>query len=93
MKEKEYVSGQFCIDVKCPNHEALEGFDGDDYLAKKAIHCKECFAWIFFNWMKEHNWKIVKTIPEMSAREIAARIKGIDPDRVEDITVEEIMCI
>ncbi|GEM_PF-241100 len=93
MKERKYVSGQFCIDIECPHHKALEGLAGDAYLNKKILYCKECFAWKFFNWTKDHNWKIVMAVPEMSAKELAAHIKGIDPVRVEDLTLDEILCL
>jgi len=29
----------------------------------------------------------------MSAKELAAHIKGIDPVRVEDLTLDEILCL
>lgn len=93
MKEKKYVSGQFCVDIACPRHKELEGLEGDAYIHKKSVHCKECFAWQFMNWLQDHNYRIVRTIPEMSARELAAHIKGIDPVRVEDLTLDEILCL
>jgi len=90
---KEYVSGTFCIDIKCPKHKELEKLKGKAYMTKKKKHCKDCYAWIFFNWVKDNKWRIVHTWPEVSNKQLAAMIKGIDPVRVEDLTEEEIMCL
>jgi hypothetical protein len=90
---KEYKSGTFCIDIKCPQHEALNGLDGSAYMEKKQVHCKDCYAWLFFNWMKDKKWRIVLTQPELSNKQLAAMIKGIDPVRVEDLTEDEILCL
>ena len=32
---REYKSGTYCIEVKCPKHKELEGLTGDAYLKKK----------------------------------------------------------
>jgi hypothetical protein len=90
---KEYKSGTFCIDIKCPKHKALAGLEGKDYIKKKKVHCKDCYAWIFFMWMKDSKWRIVRTQPELSNKQLAAMIKGIDPVRVEDLTADEILCL
>lgn len=90
---KEYKSGTFCIDIKCPKHKALEGLDGNAYIEKKQEHCKECHAWQFINWAKDNKFRIVHTWPQVSNKQLAAMIKGIDPVRVEDLTEEEIMCL
>ena len=90
---KEYISGTFCIDIKCPQHKAIEGLEGTAYIEKKKVHCKDCYAWLFFNWMKNNKWRIVLTQPELSNKQLAAMIKGIDPVRVEDLTEDEIMCL
>jgi hypothetical protein len=90
---KEYISGTFCIDIKCPQHKALEGLDGKAYIKKKQVHCKDCSAWRFFNWMKDNKWRIVRMQPEMSNKQLAAMIRGIDPVRVEDLTEDEILCL
>ncbi|RLB00913.1 MAG: hypothetical protein DRG37_01255 [Deltaproteobacteria bacterium] len=93
MKEKSYESGTFCKAINCAYHKALEGLQGEEYLRKKAEYCKDCYAWKFYTWLKENGWKVVKIAPEMSTKELAARIKGIDPSKVEDLTVEEILAI
>jgi hypothetical protein len=90
---REYKSGTYCIEVKCPKHKELEGLTGDAYLKKKKVHCKKCLAWQFFSWAKDNQWRIVHTWPEVSNKQLAAMIKGIDPVRVEDLTEEEIMCL
>ncbi len=90
---KEYTSGTFCIDIKCPKHKALEGISGNAYIEKKKIHCKDCYAWLFFTWMKDNKWRIVHTLPQLSNKQLAAMIKGIDPVRVEDLTEDEILCL
>jgi len=90
---KKYQSGTFCMDIKCEKHKPLEAFDGDEYMKQKAVHCRECYAWMFLGWLKDRNWRIVLTAPEMSSRELAARIKGIDPVRVNDLTEDEILCL
>ncbi len=92
MKMK-YKSGTFCVDIQCPKHKELEALEGDAYLEKKRIHCKECNAWKFFLWLEEHNYRIVSTLNEISAKELAARLKGIDPVTVEHLTIDEILCI
>ena len=90
---KEYKIGAFCIDINCQKHKDLEGLDGEAYLEKKRVHCKDCSGWIFFNWAKDNKWRIVHTLPQMSNKELAARIRGIDIVRVEDLTEDEIMCL
>ena len=90
---KEYKSGTFCIDINCPKHKDLEGLAGNAYMDKKKVHCKDCYAWIFINWAKDKQWRIVHTWPEVSNKQLAAMIKGIDPVRVEDLTEEEILCL
>ena len=79
MKEQKYVSGQYCIDICCPVHEELKSLEDDEYVNKKNELCAD--------------WRIVKTVPEMSAKSLAAAIKGIDPVRVEDLTMDEILCL
>ena len=90
---KEYTSGTFCIDIKCHQHKALEGLEGTAYIEKKQVQCKDCYAWRFFIWMKDNKWRIVRTQPELSNKQLAAMIKGIDPVRVEDLTEDEILCL
>jgi hypothetical protein len=43
--------------------------------------------------MKDNEWRIVRIQPEMSNKQLAAMIKGIDPVRVEDLTEDEILCL
>ena len=90
---REYTSGAFCIDIKCPQHKVIEGFEGNAYMEKKQVHCKDCYAWLFFTWMKDNKWRIIRTQPELSNKQLAAMIKGIDPVRVEDLTEDEILCL
>ncbi len=91
---KKYQSGTFCKDIKCERHKPLESLEGEGYLKQKSVHCKDCYAWMFFDWLKDRNWRIVlTTIPEMSSKELAARIKGIDIVRVKDLTDDEILCL
>lgn len=92
MAEK-YKSGTFCVDIQCPRHKDLESLEGESYLEKKRTHCQECTAWEFLLWLDDHGYKIVKTIDEMPAKELAARLKGIDPVRVQDLTIDEILCL
>jgi len=66
---KEYVSGTFCIDIKCPQHSALEGLTGSDYMQKKNLHCKDCFAWRFFIWTKNNKWRIVQAQQDISNKQ------------------------
>jgi hypothetical protein len=91
--QKKYESGTFCQSIQCERHVPLENLSGDAYLAKKAVHCKDCYAWKFLNWTKEKGWRIVFTMPEISSKELAARIKGIDIVRVEDLTEDEILTL
>jgi hypothetical protein len=49
--------------------------------------------WCIFIWTKDQKWRIVQTQPEISNKQLAAMIKGIDPVRVEDLTEDEIMCL
>ncbi len=93
MSGKEYRSGMFCIDIKCAHHGALEKLEGEEYLEAKKTLCTDCYAWKFFNWLHENKYRIVQTMPEMSNRELVARIRGIDPVRVEDLTEDEIICL
>ncbi|NLA26819.1 MAG: hypothetical protein GX878_05430 [Firmicutes bacterium] len=88
-----YKPGTFCIDIHCPRHKELEQLEGDAYLEKKKKYCKDCLAWKFFIWLGEREFRIIKTFDEIPAKELAARLKGIDPVRVEHLTVEEILCL
>ncbi len=58
-----------------PRHEPLEGLEGDAYLNKKAEHCKECYAWMFFSWLKDRNYDR-DDHAQMASRELVARIRG-----------------
>lgn len=91
--QRKYESGMFCRSIQCERHAALEGLKGDAYLAKKALHCTDCYAWRFLNWLKDGGWRIVHTMPEISSKELAARIKGMDVVRVEDLTEDEILSL
>jgi len=90
---KDYKLGTFCIDIKCPKHKAIEGLDENAYIERKKEQCKKCEAWQFFIWSKEKYYHIVKTAPQMSNKELAARIRGLDIVRIEDLTEDEIMCL
>lgn len=91
--KKKYKSGTFCIDSQCPRHTDLESLDGDAYLEKKKNHCQACLAWQFFLWLEKHDYRIVSTLDEISAKELAARLKGIDPVTVAHLTEDEILCL
>ncbi len=93
MATREYKSGTFCSDINCQRHGDLDGLGDNAYLARKSEICKDCYAWKLFNWLKDRHWKIVLTVEEISAIELAARIKGIDPVRVKDLTMDEILCL
>jgi hypothetical protein len=93
MAQKKYKSGTFCIDIACPRHKDLESLDGEAYLEKKKIYCKDCYAWQFLSWLEKHQYRIVLTREEVSAKDLAAMIKGIDPVRVEDLTIDEILSL
>ncbi len=90
---KKYQSGTFCIDIKCEQHKPLEAYSGEEYLRRKAVHCKDCYAWMFLSWLKERNWRILLTQDQMSSKELVARLKGIDPVKVEDLTEDEILSL
>jgi len=89
----KYKSGTFCIDIQCPKHKDLESLAGDAYVEKKRTHCEDCMAWRFFIWLDKHGYRIIKTFDEMSGKELAARLKGIDPVTVEHLTIDEILCL
>ncbi len=91
--KKKYKPGTFCMDIQCPRHQELEALEGEAYLAKKRVHCKECLAWKFFLWLEEKDYRILSSLDEISAKELAARIKGIDPVTVEHLTEDEILCL
>ncbi len=93
MAQNKYKSGTFCIDIKCPRHKDLESLEGDAYLGKKKVHCKDCYAWLLLTWLEAHRYRIVQTYPQVSAKELAAMIKGVDPVRVEDLTIDEILAL
>jgi len=93
MKEERYTSGTFCLSIDCAHHKPLEQFSDDEYLEKKALFCKDCYAWKFYLWLKDKNWKVVRTIPEMSIQEIAAHLRGIDPSVAKDLDIDEILSL
>jgi hypothetical protein len=93
MTSKEYRSGTFCREIECAHHKALEDLQGDEYTRKKMEFCRDCYAWRFYTWLRENKWRIVQAVPDMSSKELAARIKGVDPTRVDSLTIEEILCL
>ena len=92
MTEK-YRPGTFCIDIQCPKHKELEPLKGEAYLEQKKKLCRDCLAWRFFQWLDEHDFRVIKTFDEIPAKELAARLKGIDPVKVEHLSIEEILCL
>lgn len=92
MTEK-YSPGTFCIDSHCPKHKDLEQLEGDAYLEEKKKLCRDCVAWKFFLWLGERDFRILRTFDEIPAKELAARLKGIDPVKVEHLSIEEILCL
>ncbi len=93
MGTKRYASGTYCKDIACPRHKEIESLEGDAYRERKEIFCKDCLAWQFFLWLDRHDYRIVLTKHEISAKELSARLKGIDPVRVEDLTIDEILTL
>lgn len=93
MAQMKYKSGTFCIDIACPLHKELESLEGDAYLEKKKSHCKDCYAWMLLSWLEAHRYRIIQTLPQVAAKDLAAMIKGIDPVRVEDLTIDEILAL
>jgi hypothetical protein len=91
--DEKYSPGTFCRDIRCPEHKALESLEGEAYLEKKKIHCQDCTAWRFFRWLEERNYRVIRTADEVPAKELAARLKGIDPATVDHLTIEEILCL
>jgi hypothetical protein len=91
--QKKYESGMFCRGIKCVRHVPLEELKKDEYFKKKADQCKDCNAWEFLNWLKDNGYRIVKTVPEISSKELAAHIKGMDIVHVEDLTEDEILSL
>ncbi len=91
--KRKYESGTFCRDIGCERHLDLEKLPGSDYIERKKVHCADCHAWRFLQWLGEKGWRIVLTAPEISARDLAARIKGIDPVLVRDLTEDEILSL
>jgi hypothetical protein len=43
--------------------------------------------------MQDHNWKIIQTAPELTAKELAAHIRGINKDLAKDLTIDEILSL
>jgi len=93
MPTKKYKSGTFCKDINCPRHNELESLEGDAYLEKKRNFCSDCCAWQFLIWLDQHEYRILLTKSEISAKELSARLKGIDPLHVEDLTIDEILTL
>lgn len=92
MTEK-YRPGTFCRDIDCPRHRELAALEGEAYLEKKRELCRDCLAWRFFRWLEEHDFRVIRTFEEIPAKELAARLKGIDPVKVEHLSIEEILCL
>lgn len=90
---ERYKPGTFCQDIHCPRHKDLESVEGDAYLERKKDHCQDCTAWKFFLWLERGGFRIIKTFDEIPAKELAARLKGIDPVKVEHLSIEEILCL
>ncbi len=90
---ERYEPGTFCTDINCSKHKELESLEGDAYLEQKKKHCEDCSAWKFFLWLGEKNFRVIKIFDEIPAKELAARLKGLDPVRVEHLSIEEILCL
>ncbi len=82
-----------CRHSQCPMHKGLESLVGDAYLEKKKTQCEKSYAWQFFLWLGKHGYRIIKTEDGMSIKELASRVKGIDPVTVESLTIDEILCL
>jgi hypothetical protein len=39
---RKYLSGTFCMDIRCERHKPLEAYKGDEYLEKKVWHRGQC---------------------------------------------------
>ncbi len=93
----EYVPGTFCKKINCSYHKILEQSSNGDYVRNKKILCDDCYAWQFCNWLKENDWKVMKSlkeIPRMSGKELALHIKGIvDTDIAEDLSLDDVLCL
>ncbi len=90
---RHYRSGTYCHDIGCERHFQLEQFSGDEYLRRKSALCRDCRAWLFLVWLHDRRWSITLPPPEVPSKELAARIKGIDPSLVEDLTEDDILCL
>ncbi|MBN1533157.1 MAG: hypothetical protein JXA20_10880 [Spirochaetes bacterium] len=90
---KQYQSGIFCRTVQCERHAFLENKSGEDYLRAKREHCRDCNAWMFFSWLNDNSWQILHRSPEMSPKELAARLRGMDPAAAADLTLEDILSL
>ncbi len=88
-----YKSGNYCKDIQCIRHVQLERYEGGEYLKIKNEKCGSCHAWLFLNWLGRHNWNITVSSPDVSSKALAARLKGIDPSRVSDLTEEDILSL
>ncbi len=77
------------MDMGRERHKPLDAYEGNEHLEKKAWHCKQCYAWISLNWLRERRYRIVLTLPETSSREPAAMIKEVAPVRVERQTDDD----
>ena len=93
LKEEKYRSGTFCQAIKCTHHKPLSKLKGKVYLDKKTEYCKDCNAWKFYSWLKDNNWKVVRSVQDISVHEIAARIHGLDPEAAKDMDIDEILCL
>jgi len=88
-----YKSGSYCKDIQCIRHIQLEKYQGGEYLKMKSEKCASCHAWLFLNWLGRHNWNITVSSKDESSKALAARLKGIDPSMVSDLSEEDILCL
>ena len=45
-----------------------------------------------FRWLEEHDFRVIRTFDEIPPRSWP-RLKGIDPVKVEHLSIEEILCL
>ena len=93
MATKKYRSGTFCIDIACPHHKVLEPLDNEAYLARRRSTAEIVTHGSSIIWLEKHNYRVILPLSEISAKELSARLKGIDPLQVEDLTIDEILTL
>jgi hypothetical protein len=91
--QKKYEPGMFCSSIHCERHAPPGKPQRRRVSEEKSSTLQGLLVWKFLIWTKDKGWRKVMTMPEISSRELAACIKGIDIVPMEDLSEDNILTL